>query len=302
MYEPDRLYFVTNRTVQGRLLLTPSPKVNALVGGVLGRALARYAVDLFAFTFVSNHFHLIARAAPGLLSDFVGYVEANIAREVGRHIGWRGPFWERRFSAEPILDDDALLQRVRYILSHGAKEGLVDSAEEWPGLTCIPELVHGVTRIFPWYNRTGQWWARARGEPSVDASFMETYRIDLAPLPCWIVLSVQERRKAAAQLLAAANEMAVEMREGKPALGPDVVCAQNPFSVPQVVNRSPRPLCHTSTKETFVAFRQAYRDFIAAYREASERFRSGDRHVEFPQGAFRPRMPFGWPKLIAAVT
>jgi hypothetical protein len=43
---------------------------------------------------------------------------------VGRLVGWSGGFWERRYSAEPVLDDTALVGRLRYILAHGVKEGL----------------------------------------------------------------------------------------------------------------------------------------------------------------------------------
>ena len=32
---------------------------------------------------------------------------------------WSGGFWERRYSAEPVLDDTALAGRLRYVLAHG---------------------------------------------------------------------------------------------------------------------------------------------------------------------------------------
>jgi hypothetical protein len=228
------------------------------------------------------------------LSAFVGYLEANIAREVGRHIGWRGPFWERRFSAEPILKDDALIGRMRYLLGHGVKEGLVESAEAWPGLTCLPELAHGVTRLFPWYDRTKQWWARVRGSPCDEARFMTSYRVDIVPLPCWTALEPRAQLEAAGALVAEANEEAKTRRGDKPALGVDAVCAQDPFSSPQVVKRSPRPLCHAASREARVAFRRMYREVVHTYREASALFRAGAWHVAFPAGTFRPRVPIDW--------
>jgi hypothetical protein len=38
-------------------------------------------------------------------------------------VDWNGGFWERRYSAEPVLDDVALVGRLRYVLAHGVKEG-----------------------------------------------------------------------------------------------------------------------------------------------------------------------------------
>ena len=43
-------------------------------------------------------------------------------------VRWKGRFWERRYWPNRVLDEIALLGRVRYIISHGPKEGLVRTA------------------------------------------------------------------------------------------------------------------------------------------------------------------------------
>ena len=47
---------VTTRTIQGRLLLRPSPAVNDIVAGVLGHAQRRYPTEVCAFVFAGNHY------------------------------------------------------------------------------------------------------------------------------------------------------------------------------------------------------------------------------------------------------
>jgi hypothetical protein len=74
-------------------LLRPSQEVNEVVGGVLGHA----------FTFASNHFHLLVWARGAALASFMQYLRANLSRKVGRLVDWSGGFWERRYSAEPVL-------------------------------------------------------------------------------------------------------------------------------------------------------------------------------------------------------
>ena len=76
----------------------------------------------------------------------------NVSKKVGALIGWRGAFWERRYSAEPVLDEDALLGRIRYILSHGVKEGFVASCQEWPGLSSLSMMLDGEPRRFRWFH------------------------------------------------------------------------------------------------------------------------------------------------------
>ncbi|HYO55463.1 hypothetical protein [Archangium sp.] len=38
--------------------------------------------------------------------------------------------------------------RLRYVLAHGVKEGLVERSAEWPGLTCLPQLLGPARRLF----------------------------------------------------------------------------------------------------------------------------------------------------------
>jgi hypothetical protein len=53
--EGGALVEITDRTVQGRFLLVPSPELNDIILGVLGRAQRRYGVGLCGFVFLSNH-------------------------------------------------------------------------------------------------------------------------------------------------------------------------------------------------------------------------------------------------------
>lgn len=296
LFESDKLYFITNRTIQGRFLLRPSEHINSLIGGVLARSRSLFRVQLFSFTFASNHFHLIIRAEEGELSAFMGYLQSNLARVIGREVGWRGPFWERRFSAEPILDDEALLDRFCYILSHGVKEGLVARSEEWPGLTCIPELRDGIKRKFPWTSWAARSLARLRGKNLEEAEKAATtyYDLQLEQLPCWEGLSSEEQALKVQTMLDAIAHHAEHERQNAPPLGARKILTQDPHSSPIELKRSPRPLCHAKCPKLRAQFKLLYRCFVEAYQEASELFRNGHADVEFPLYSFRPSPPYGW--------
>jgi hypothetical protein len=51
------------------------------------------------------------------------------------------------------------------------------------------------------------------------------------------------------------------------------------------------PLCFSSSKEAYSAFVSGWNAFVAAFREASEKFRSGILTVAFPMFSFRPYTP-----------
>src|SRR5690349_18662890 len=232
MFQEEGLYFVTSRCFQGRLLLRPSAEVNEVVGGVLARAVQHSAgtIRLHAFTFASNHFHLLVWARGAALASFMQYLRSNLSRKVGRLVDWSGGFWERRYSAEPVLDDTALVGRLRYVLAHGVKEGLVERSAEWPGLTSLPQLLGPARRVFQWFNWTRRWSKRGSedmaGEGRFARAWAEPVELELARLPCWERLKEEQRQRAVRGMVEQVEAKA--RTRGTPVLGARAVKAQHP--------------------------------------------------------------------------
>lgn len=285
-------FFVTMRCFQRRFLLRPSEETNEVLGGVLSRAVRLYGVELFAFTVMSNHMHLVIRAPRGNLPRFMQYLLTNISKKIGKLVQWRGSFWERRYSAEPILDGTALLERVRYVLSHGVKEGLVRRCRDWPGLSALPLMLDGRTKSFRWFN----WTRRTSGNSRrvkralLDERWAEPEHLRLTPLPDAALQEPGQLRRFLKRAVKAVEEQA--SRQYRTFLGRSGVLRQRPHAQPAPARRRPRPFCHTSIPEVLDAFRERYRSFAEAYHRASVRWRRGDLTALFPELAIKP---FVWP-------
>src|SRR5512136_99987 len=156
---------ITTRTLQGRLLLKPSPELTDLILGVIGKAQALYGMTVHAFVFLSTHAHfLLSPSSAGQLALFMQFVNANVAKEAGRLHTWHDRLWSRRYRSIVVADDAAAHARLRYILAHGAKEGLLASPAAWPGPNCIAALTKGELLRGTWFDRSKEFAARQRGE------------------------------------------------------------------------------------------------------------------------------------------
>lgn len=98
--EGGALMEVTSRTIQSRFLLRPSPDLNEIIVGALGRARELYPVELCGAAFLSNHYHLLLWVPDAKrLPDFMGHFNSNLAREVGRRTRWGDKIWSRRYQS-----------------------------------------------------------------------------------------------------------------------------------------------------------------------------------------------------------
>ena len=289
-FEPGTIFFVTSRTIQSRFLMAPSEKTNELIGGILARAVRQCQVELFAYVFTSNHFHAMVRAPSAIaMSKFMQRLQSNIAVKVGRLVGWRGRFFARRYSAEPIVDEGAQVERLAYILAHGVKEGLVSRCQQWPGLSCAKALLEGGrASMHYWRNWTARWRMEVRDDFNVDRFSTEcpgeTEVLELTPLPCWAMLAAEERGRLVAQLVAEIDATAPKPKTEST----KHLREQDPHGSPVKTKHSPRPKAHASTKRSWLEAVQRYRDFLAAFRRASRDWLSGTFEVEFPLHSFRP--------------
>jgi REP element-mobilizing transposase RayT len=294
--EEKTLFEVTDRTIHGRFLLLPTLVMKRTILGALGRAQRLHGVRCCGFAFLSNHFHLLLEVDDAQqLSRFMGLFLSKLAREVGHLQGWKEKVFPRRYQAIPVTGEEAVqIERLKYILAHGCKEGLVERLEDWPGAHCVRALLTGEPLEGTWREREQETRARNRGQ-EVDPSQFETPEtFTLDSLPCWRHLSPEEQRRRVAHLVEEieAEAAAKRKREGKPVLGVAAILAQNPHAHPERPKKSPAPLVHAATKAARLFFREAYAWFVAAYREAAEKLRKGNLGARFPVGSFPPALPF----------
>lgn len=283
---------VTCRTVQGRFLLRPSEEVNRVVLGVLARAARRYRMSVCAFSFLSNHYHLLLRPESALqVAEFMNYFNGNVAREIGRLHRWGEKFWGQRYRAIPVSQEPAAqVARLRYLLEQGCKEGLVQTPSAWPGAHCAGALLRMEPIRGVWYDRTGAWKARAANRRARQSEFVVEESLELDRLPCWDDATPAQIRENIERLVdeIVRETAARHRREGSRPVGERAIRRLHPHDRPRAPKRSPAPRFHAATK----AVREMLLLLYQAYLEARARVVQALRDLEIP--APYP-LPYGIP-------
>ena len=295
--EPGAWWFVTNRCVDARFLLRPDRELTALAGFYLAHAARRFeGISLHGVIFMSNHFHLIVCDRDGELSDFMCYFNGLFAKAVNALRGRRGHVFERRFSAERILDETAKLERLLYLELNPVTANLVERDDDWTGLSLRSKSGEPEAYAYRHFNevkfKAACKKANRDGAPLPRRSDFEDEEI-LVIQPLLPEAEAADRHTMARQieetLRAREEEKREENRRAKSrAFGMRRVLDQNPAHAPSDPNRSPRPLCHATSLEARKHFKALMRQIHALYAAASAAFRSGQFEAAFPPYTFRP--------------
>ena len=291
---------ITVRTFQSRHLLRPSPRLNQIVAGVLAHALRSHRVKLHGAVFLSSHFHLLVSPANVQeMSDFMRLVNRALSGEIGKLHEWSGSMWARRYTSIPVSDEpEAQISRLRYLLANSAKEGLVRSPLDWPGIHCAEALIHGKPIEGIWIDRTAFHEARKRGQDVSPKDFEEVLDLQFDPLPCWAHLDETPWRSEVADLVRdiESETEAMHRGQGTRPLGAAKVLRGHPHHRPTEESRSPKPTFHAIRRRVRKSMEDAYSAFIECYVLAAERLRRGVARPAFPPDCFPPGLPFVPPR------
>lgn len=232
--------------------------------------------------------------------------------------GWRGSLFEGRYHAIPVSDEpEAQVDRLRYLLAHGVKEGLVDSPIDWPGVHSAAALLGDRNLEGSWVDRTALSRARRRKADARDSEFEQRRVIHLEPMPCWAGHSVQERQSAIAGLVREierrarrSRRMARGVRQAPSETSVARLCPAPVLDLatvpglsvkageraepaqPQQTARLPMRRFHAHRMDVRRRLDERLRSLVIAYRQASESLRSGDGSVPFPPACFPPSAGF----------
>lgn len=286
-HPPDAAFEVTHRTIDGQLMLRPSPELNERIEAVIARAQKLYGIEIFFCVFLANHYHLLGRARDlATRSAFLRHIHRNIAIAAREINGGSGPLWAGRPKIQIVRGNGALLRRLRYLASNGVKEGLVATPVKWPGASAARALVAQRDIVTVWRTKA-QRLAHARGRKSEG----EVNVLRLSPLPAHSALRPSRRKRIYRQLFAEIAAEARERRNGRPPLGAAAILRQDPTTrVP--LERRGAPLAFTNDASQLRAFEEEYGAYVGWFRKASAQHLAGEIGVKFPPGACPPAGPY----------
>lgn len=304
--EPNTLVEVTTVTIGNRRLMRPSKDVNETVVGVFGRAQREHGMTICDIKVMSSHYHLLLQPRDaGHLARFMNFVNTNLSKELGRLYGIEGPKLQS-YRMVPVSDEEeAQVDRLKYLISNSVKEHLVERPEHWPGVQGVTAPWDGDSPLGStpgdrplltgrWYNRTREYAERQRTGEADEEEFASEERLELSPVPCWKHLSDEEYRRRVADLVEQVVEEAAceRRRTGQKVAGVQKILRTKPLSYPKSVEKSPKPRFHTFRRAVYKTLWEAYSWVLAAYRDAADRLREGDRTAAFPEGTHPPSLPF----------
>lgn len=180
-FDPTRVYRVTNCTLPDRSLAPGGVGPRNRMGIWLSRALQSFPVDLYGVMTLPDRYVWLLRGEGEVVSDFVGYVQGNVARALNRLQGLHQRLWSRqRFTALAVEGGVPAWTALADLLALPTRLGYVGHPRDWPLLSSYPELVAGRERAFAWLDRTG--WHRA-GRPDDDTRWWHAATLEHTPLP-----------------------------------------------------------------------------------------------------------------------
>jgi len=306
-FRSDVPYHAISRVFQGRYLLRPCKRLNGIIAGVVGRAqkVVFPHIKLYAMVFMNNHIHLMLQGSPREISGFMGYIKREVSSRWGRepNVRWPGTMWDGEFLATALPTDRSQIVCLRYILSHGVKEGLVARPQQWPG-------IHSARQLLGRNKLQGEWFNGTRYGKAVDsqsrvakprtvrkADYYETYVVQLAVIPAWRFLTVEERQAEIQELVNGIIKKGRIDRAGKRPLGAKKAMTMSLTRrsrlprQPWFEDRKALISWSDPRSSTTHAYLSAYWDFQRRFRNAADKLRHGIFDVVFPPGSFRPGAP-----------
>lgn len=282
--DPGQTYLITRRCTGRRFLLSPSAEVNALLLYCLAEASRTYGIEVHAFVFMSNHYHLVVSETSSevRLPEFMSWLNRQTAvlindlRERSENLWASGTY-----SAVVLADEAAVLDKIVYTICNPVAAGLVESPRAWPGLRSLPDTMArgGFEAERPSYFR--------KTRP-------QTARLKLTRPPCFRGVSKENFRKLVARqvrhrLAAIYDQRALDGKSGF--IGPRNIANQNPEAQPTKpepkAQQTPSLACKNRARRLKII--DGLKTFHSSHRLSLESWRQGDREVVFPAGTYKMR-------------
>ena len=294
------------------LYLPANPLMKAIVEGQLARAQHLHPVRINHYLFESNHFHMLATVDnPGDIKGFMGRVKTETAHAINRLMGRRKrTVWCKGYDSPTVLTVEDVINRIVYIYTNPAKDGLERTIDLYPGLSSFAAWQGGETiKSCAWITRNllkpltthvlsqAQYAGIAR---SLQEKAKASHTFEVFPddwMEVFGITEAEHRKKINDEILRRirAREQMYEMErleKGYGVVGASRLVAE-PRDKPYVPTRRDgrKMWCICQAKDLRKRFIAEARRRVQIAREVYRRWQVGDFSVGYPAGLFPPSMP-----------
>ena len=145
-YPHNTILFITS-SVEENLPFIPCLLINAILEGILARAQDMYGQEIVALCFMGNHLHLIIRVTdPDNVSSFMKYIKGESAWAINILLGRKQhTVWCKGFDSPIVLTAKDVMDRIAYVYLNPVKARLVNTIDEYPGISTWKAFTTGHT-------------------------------------------------------------------------------------------------------------------------------------------------------------
>jgi len=298
VYIKGTVIMVTTRTEVG-LPFVSTEAMNMILWGVIARAQLIFPVRVVSLLFMANHLHMILIVDnPEDISGFMDRVKTESAHDINRLLGRRQrTVWVKGFDDPRILTPHDVVEKIAYIYANPQKASLVDTIEEYPGVSTWGMLMSGVnTKECLWVNRP-KVSLLEENLSQLDAFIAEhklvSHTFTLSPMDWTECFSGLDKEKEKQKIIRRVRELEAEYRDARPhpVKGAEELKRESMRMdyVPKTYGK--KMICICSDLE----LRKAYINLVKTLRQKARAvlkdWRESRREVPFPPGLFAPSSP-----------
>ena len=272
---------ITRRCTQRQFLMRPDRETNNAFVYCLAVAAERQGIQVLFTAAMSNHHHTGIYDPHGNYPAFLEHFHKLFAKCQNALRGRWENFWSsEQTSVVRLVEPNDILDKMTYALTNPVKDGLVEKAHHWPGVSSLEALMHRRPLLA---SRPKHFFREEGPMPEVvSLSFARPQGFD--DLSDKAFSDLVAARVRAAEELAAADRL----RTGASILGRRAVLDQRWSDRPG--SREPRrqlnPRVAARSKWSRIEALMRNRAFRDAYAAARASFAAGIRDVIFPAGTY----------------
>ena len=286
------MYLITRRTTRRTFLMKPDEEMTELFWYLLAVLANKHGVKVHSVQCLSTHYHAVITDVRGEAPEFFAGLHRSLAMGIKCLRDWDEEVWNKsQTSRVEILTDEALVNECAYVIANCVEAGIVDRPSRYPGPKTLARDIGRMKKRVkrpkcPWLVNEELWPAEVVLIIEMPASLRERYGDEGARE--MIQGAVDERVRSARVRRREKGLGFVGAKRAMRTSHETQSTAKEPLR-----DRNPTFAVGPGNAELLFIHVALRRAWIKSYAEALERWRGGDREVEFPAGTWKMRVLHG---------